>query len=179
MKITKKQFIKMINKLDEKIPDKMQYTIKPGNIPDIIEIPDEPDVLQECINKIYLDIYPRGKINHKIDIYDLRDTIYDEDKEGILNYNELTKYILELLLKEVIAYYNDGWTPDWDNDYPEKYFFAYNNSRDEEIIYHVRLRYRQYSMPFYLYMKSEEVAQQVKETMGEYLKQYFECLRSM
>ena len=142
----------------------------------LIEIPApaEPDVLQDCIEKVYKHL----RIQNCFLLFDnIVEWVFTR---GYMTRLEAKKYVLELLIKEVIAYYNDGWLPDFNYDGDEKYTFYYNYNtlkvEAEFYSYSQRIAKR-------LYMKSQEVVKKVKKTLktenNNYLLSYFECLRNL
>jgi hypothetical protein len=165
MKTTKKLYQDSLEKYDLLNSNNIDQA---SNLPDIIEIPDEPDVLQECIQSIISRFNLETYCNTIIGVIDWLVC------HSPLNENEAEKHVLELLLKEVIAYYNEGWKPDFNRDNQQKYYFHYHGYTGTICINNT---YYLINIPAYLYMKSEEVTEKVKACMGDYLDQYFDCMR--
>jgi len=85
-----------------------------------------------------------------------------EDSNNCTSRKQAEKLLAINKLMNVAKYLNDGWQPDWNNEKEDKYFIAYNYAineiqTDADLVF----------QNSYIYFKSEELAQQAVNILGE------------
>ena len=144
-------------------------------IPDTLEIKEIKDgkiILVEKEKKLIYENVAKKLFPYETShYYILSDGDINKIKNSPSNYelpnNALSKKQLEKLLAinklmNVAKYLNGGWQPDWDNEKEDKYFIPYNYTINK-----IQTEADSIFQNSYIYFKSEELAKQAIEILGE------------
>lgn len=148
---------KLIDLLEEKglAPVKAHYEVK------------VPDDIETCYT-----INARGELQ-RLNFYPdfIQEQIFKRGEAFEISDNAILYGKEKLLLKKMEDWakkYNEGWTPDWYDDYEEKYYVTYC-ARDKMYKSFPTWNYEHFlKLP---YFKTKEVAEQFIEEFGEEIKE--------